>query len=531
MKKHSKKPIKRNCAELLLPAGSLDKLKTAFLYGADAVYCGTPDLSLRTKSDFTLEELAEGIKFAHGCNKKVYLTLNLFSHNKDIPKLPRFLKTIRALKPDGIIISDPGVFQYVKKCAPRIPLHISTQANVCSWLTVDYWKKQGASLCVLGREVTFKELTEIRKKCPRVKLEVFIHGAMCMTYSGRCLLSNFLTERGANQGNCSQSCRWFYKLKLRLKDGNIKELKIDDSNRELFEFLLEENFRPGDFMPIEEDERGAYILNSKDLCLMPRLDKYLELGIDSLKIEGRHKTAYYVAVTARAYRKAIDDWYKSPQTWKPDLYMKELEALQNRGYTLAFHEGRLTHLSHNYGNSASFSEYEVAGVIQKWDGNDIIFEVKNPICTGEIIEFLPPAAWEPICLQLPSFTHADTSKVTEKISAGAKNFAIRIPASAFKNFAADELRKILPALTQARKKRKNMSNEDMKRLMRDRKTFGFEAECSQTYMQIATSVRVPKLGALACCGKGCNGCAIFWHDPKFAKERAKLKRKHSAEKS
>jgi putative protease len=300
--------------ELLLPAGSLTKLKTAFLYGADAVYAGIPEMSLRAKSKFPLEEMDKGIFFAHNLGKKVYLTLNLFSHNKDISKLEDFAKTIKILKPDGIIISDPGIFQYVKKEIPNIPLHISTQANVCSWLTVDFWKSMGASLCVLGREVSFSEIKEIREKCKDIKLEMFIHGAMCISYSGRCLMSAFMAARSANQGACAHSCRWKYKSKL----------------------LLEEELRPGEYLEMEEDDKGAYILNSKDLCLMPKLDKIISSGIDSLKIEGRNKSEYYVAQTARVYRKAIDDYFDNSESWSPDKYMKELITLQNRGYTLGF---------------------------------------------------------------------------------------------------------------------------------------------------------------------------------------------------
>ncbi|KAA3657908.1 MAG: peptidase U32, partial [Chloroflexi bacterium] len=232
--RQTKRPLS---AELLMPAGSLLKLKTAILYGADAIYMGTPDMSLRTQSDFTLEDVVAGIAYAHERGKKVYLTLNLFSHNKDIEKLPIFLETIRKLQPDGLIIADPGIFQYVRQHAPELELHISTQANVCSWLSVQFWESQGASLVVMAREVTFAEMQEIREKCPDIKLEAFIHGSMCMTYSGRCLLSNYLTERGANQGNCAHSCRWHYKVKLQLKDGTSQEVELNDDNKELFNCL------------------------------------------------------------------------------------------------------------------------------------------------------------------------------------------------------------------------------------------------------------------------------------------------------
>ncbi|MCK5922038.1 MAG: U32 family peptidase, partial [Methylococcales bacterium] len=330
-------------AELLMPAGSLNKLKTAILYGADAVYLGTPDMSLRTQSAFTLEDVVEGITYAHERGKRVYLTLNLFSHNKDIEKLAVFIDTVRKVQPDGLIIADPGVFQYVRQHAPELELHISTQANVCSWLSVQFWEAQGASLVVLAREVTFNELIEIREECPDVKLEAFVHGSMCMTYSGRCLLSNYLTERGANQGNCSHSCRWNYTIKLRLKDGTLKDIELNEHNKDLFDFLLEEAYRPGELMIIEEDERGSYILNAKDLCLLPKLDDYLKLGIDSLKVEGRNKGPYYAAIVARAYRMAIDDWYEDPENWSYETYMEEILTVPNRGFSLAFHDGRLQH--------------------------------------------------------------------------------------------------------------------------------------------------------------------------------------------
>ena len=345
-------------SELLLPAGSLSRLKTAILYGADAVYCGTPDMSLRTKSSFTLEEIIEGIEYAHLKNKKVYLTLNLFSHNKDVEKLPEYIKTVQKVKPDGLIVADPGVFDFVKNMAPELELHISTQANICSYISVDFWKKQGAKLVVLAREVPFSDLKEIKKKCPDIKLETFVHGSMCMTYSGRCLLSNFMSERGANQGSCAHSCRWGYKLKIKLKDNTEHEIEINENNKNLFDFFLEEDIRPGEFMPFEEDMHGSYILNSKDLCLMPKLDEYLKIGINSLKVEGRNKTEYYAGTIARTYRTAIDDYYKEPNNWNHTKYMSELDAIANRGYTLAFHEGRLTNLAHDYYSTKSSSIYE-----------------------------------------------------------------------------------------------------------------------------------------------------------------------------
>ena len=269
-------------SELLLPAGSLVKLKTAILYGADAVYAGTPDMSLRTQSKFSLEDIKEGIDFAHSHGKKIYLTLNLYTHNSDVAKLPHFIDTLRELKPDGVLVADPGVFLYLKEHAPELKRFVSTQANICSYQTVKFWQSLGADLCVLGREVSYEEMKEIRQKCPDMALETFIHGAMCMSYSGRCLISNFLADRSANQGKCAHCCRWHYQLHIRLKDGTVKDLEINEQNKNMFEYLLKEDFRPGELYEVVEDEHGGYILNSKDLCMMQRLDNILDLGLHSL---------------------------------------------------------------------------------------------------------------------------------------------------------------------------------------------------------------------------------------------------------
>ncbi|MDR1025984.1 MAG: U32 family peptidase C-terminal domain-containing protein [Lactobacillus sp.] len=430
-------------SELLLPAGDLIKLKTAILYGADAVYAGTPDLCLRAQSKFTLDELKEGIEFVHSHGKKIYLTLNLYTHNRDVEKLPTFVETLRELKPDGVLIADPGVFLYLKENAPELKRFVSTQANICSYQTVKFWEDQGAELCVLGREVSFEELKEIREKCPNTKIEIFMHGAMCMSYSGRCLISNYLADRSANQGKCAHCCRWSYKLKVKLKDGTVKDLDINEHNKDLFEYLIEEEFRPGEFIEIEEDERGSYIMNSKDLCLLPRLDELLSLGIDSLKVEGRNKTEYYAGVVARAYRKAIDDYYNNPSSWDYKNYMDELNTLQNRGYCLGFHDGRLTALAQNYEYTRTLGEWLFAGSIKEWQGDDAIFELRNYIEKGEWIEFLAPGGLENIRLEFENFEDAFTAEITDKVSAG-QGKTIRI-----KNIS--HLKDKLPQYTIARK--------------------------------------------------------------------------------
>ena len=396
-------------------------MKTAFMYGADAVYCGLPSVSLRAKSTFTMADLKEGILYAHELGKKVYLTMNLFTHNSDMPRLTECVQMLKLLKPDGVIVADPGVFAFIGQMCPDLPRHISTQANVCSALTVQYWQNQGAALCVLGREVPLAEMREIRKMCPDIKLETFVHGAMCVSYSGRCLLSNFMTGRSANKGNCAHSCRWKYKV------------------------YLEEEQRPGQFMELEEDGHGTYIMNSRDLCLMPRLNEVMDVGLDSFKIEGRNKSEYYVAVAARAYRKAIDDYFDNPHVWTPDAYVAELATLQNRGYTLGFLDGNAGPESHNYDISASSGSWRYAGLVQSQTKDSLIFEIKHKIEKGDVLEFLSPDQFEPISWTMTEFYDARNDAPLETISSGHLGQAIRIP------MPAAVLEK-LPVLTVARKK-------------------------------------------------------------------------------
>ena len=436
-------------SELLLPAGSLVKLKTALLYGADAVYAGTPDMSLRTQSKFSLEELEEGIRIVHEQGKKIYLTLNLYIHNEEAKKLPQFVETLRRLKPDGVLMADPGVFYYLKEHAPELNRFVSTQANICSAQTVKFWQSMGAKLCVLGREVTFSEMEEIKKECPDVELECFMHGAMCMSYSGRCLISNFMADRSANRGKCAHCCRWHYKLHVKMKDGTVRELIINDENKYNFEYLLEEDFRPGELYEVVEDEHGSYLLNSKDMCMLPRLDDLLRIGMDSLKVEGRNKTEYYAGVVARAYRKAIDDYYENPETWDYKKYMDEILTLQNRGYCLGFHDGKLTNISQNYEYTRTLGEWLFAGSIVEWDGDDAIFELRNYIAGGDEIEFLIPNGLDNFKLKLDKFEDAMTGEVTDKVSAG-QGKKIRIRPEAWGR-DINEVKKLLPQYVIARK--------------------------------------------------------------------------------
>ena len=530
--------IPQKKSELLMPAGSLEKLKAAILYGADAVYLGTPDMSLRTKSAFSLEDVVAGIDFAHRFGKRVYLTLNLFSHNKDITKLPQYLETVRRVKPDALIVADPGVFMFVREHAPELELHISTQANVCSHHSVKFWQGLGAKLVVLGREVSYEELKEIREACPDIKLEAFVHGSMCMTYSGRCMLSNFMAERGANQGACANSCRWKYKLHMGLKDGTVKELNLTEENLELFEFFIEEGYRPGDMLPIEEDQRGTYILNSKDLCIMPKLDDLLSIGIDSLKVEGRGKSAYYVALVARAYRMAIDDWYRDPSDWNADTYMKELSTVPSRGYTLAFHEGRLTNYAHGFEETYTLADYEYAGMIEAVAEDHFIIRVKNKLVAGDVLEFVSPLRKDIMLLRLYDFENAENGKIVQEVHAGATPL-IRVAFSLFDQEADKTLRQDFPAMTILRKE-KALTQDQWDRLKLDAESQRLELgkgkvaryEEKRSTLQASLddrdserTLKTPRRGTEGCCGKGCNGCLMFWHDPLYAKARTLLAQK------
>lgn len=545
-------------SELLMPAGSLDKLKVAVLYGADAVYLGTPDMSLRTKSDFSLDDVLEGVQFAHMHGVRIYLTLNLFAHNKDVTKLDTFIDTVRTVKPDGLIIADPGVFEYVRQRAPEIPLHVSTQANVCSSLSVKFWQNQGAKLVVLAREVSFAELTQIRHDCPDIKLEAFVHGTMCMTYSGRCLLSNFMSERGANQGNCANSCRWDYKVHLRLNDGTTQELTIDDSNRDMFQFLLEEGIRPGELMPIEEDSRGSYILNSKDLCLLPKLDEYLKLGVDSFKVEGRGKSLYYVAVVARAYRNAMDAWAADPDNWDPKPFMDELDRVPSRGYTLAFHDGQLTNLAHGYQHTGQVSDAVFAGYITQHTEDGFLVDVRNRLDSGDVLEFVLPnedvrSDFYDVRLRLYEFELDGKPNLVDVVHPGQPR-QLRIRWSQFEHEEQSTLKDRMPPLTVIRKE-KPLTETEAARVRLDNtarrmELAGNSSSCgscgTSTDQQLYQLQQVtladaraaedthaePKshrTGNSGCCGRGCNGCLVFWHDPAYAKGRELMKQKKIGE--
>jgi putative protease len=378
--------------ELLAPAGTLDALRTAVLYGADAIYAGLPGFSMRARAKITVPEMQAGIEFAHAHGRRVYLAFNLFAHERDFENMSRVSDVINTLNPDALIISDPGVLMWVREHHPDMKIHISTQANICSAESVKFWAASGASLCVLAREVTHAEFREIREKCPNIGLEIFIHGAMCMSYSGRCLLSNFMTGRPANRGACAQLCRWKYDIVLRDNEHNIE-------------------------MNLTQDERGAYIMNSRDLCLMPRLADVISAGPDSLKIEGRNRSEYYVGSIVRAYRGAIDAYMADPENFDPAPFMNELNILESRGYTTAFFDGPVTADAHNYETTRSTSDFQAAGVITDVLADGVVMELRNEIRAGDTINFIFPNMGRAE-INLPQIIDAADRSARPKMSAG-----------------------------------------------------------------------------------------------------------------
>ncbi len=355
--------------ELLAPAGSLNKLKIAITYGADAVYVGGEEFSLRVAAEnFSPEELEEGVRFAHERGRKVYLTANIIPHNSDIEEYESFLKKYSKANFDAVILSDLGMFQLTRELAPELEIHVSTQANNVNFKSAESWYKMGAKRVILAREMSFDEIAQIRSKTPKdLELEAFIHGAMCISYSGRCLLSNYMTNRDSNLGACSHPCRWKY-------------------------YLVEET-RPGEYMPVFENERGTFIYNSKDLCMIEHIDKLIESGLDSFKIEGRVKTEYYLATVVKAYREAIDAYFEDPEGFTFDKkWLDELKKVSHRDYTTGFFFGKPDGNEQNYETSSYIREYELLGIVQSYDEDKKLLSVvqKNRFFKGSEVEFLRP---------------------------------------------------------------------------------------------------------------------------------------------
>lgn len=355
--------------ELLAPGGSLEKLKTAILYGADAVYIGGETFSLRAAAEnFSIEDMKEGLEFAHKRDKKVYLTANIIPHNSDIEAFKNYIAEIAPLGFDAVLISDPGMLEITREIAPNLPIHISTQANNVNYKSACFWYKQGAKRVVLAREMSLKEIKEIREKTPpQLELEAFVHGAMCVSYSGRCLLSNYMTARDANQGACAHPCRWNY-------------------------YLVEET-RPNEYMPIYENERGSFIFNSKDLCMIEHIPEIIESGITSLKLEGRVKTAYYVATVVKAYRDEIDRFLENPKGYRFNREsLEELLKVSHRPYSTGFYFGKPDEKSQVYTTSSYVRDYDLIGIVTDFDEKTGIATVtqRNRFFKGDEIEVLRP---------------------------------------------------------------------------------------------------------------------------------------------
>ena len=355
--------------ELLIPASSLEVLKTAVIFGADAVYIGGEAFGLRAKAkNFTMEEMKEGIEFAHARNVKVYVTANILAHNYDLEGVEEYFKELRGIHPDALIIADPGVFSIAKRVCPEIERHISTQANNTNYETYRFWYELGAKRVVSARELSLEEIRQIRNHIPDdLEIETFIHGAMCISYSGRCLLSNYFTGRDANRGACTHPCRWKY--------------------------AVVEETRPGEYMPVYENERGTYIFNSKDLCMIDHIPEILESGIDSLKIEGRMKTALYVATVARTYRKAIDDCLKSRELYEKNLpwYREQISNCTYRQFTTGFFYGKPDENTQIYDSNTYVKEYTYLGIVGEVTEDGLCrIEQRNKFSVGEEIEIMKP---------------------------------------------------------------------------------------------------------------------------------------------
>ena len=354
--------------ELLIPASSLEVLKTAVIFGADAVYIGGEAFGLRAKAkNFSLDDMREGIAFAHEHDVKVYVTANILAHNYDLAGVREYFKELKEIKPDGLIIADPAIFEIAGEICPEIERHISTQANNTNYGTFNFWYKQGAARVVTGRELSLAEIKEIRANIPDdLEIETFVHGAMCISYSGRCLLSNFMVGRDANQGACTHPCRWKYSI-------------------------VEET-RPGEVMPVFENERGTYIFNSKDLCMIEHIPELIDAGVDSLKIEGRMKTALYVATVARTYRKAIDDYKKDPELYKQNMpwYLDQISNCTYRQFTTGFFFGKPNEDAQIYDNNTYVKEYTYLGIIGEEKDGTYRIEQRNKFSVGEKIEVMKP---------------------------------------------------------------------------------------------------------------------------------------------
>ena len=382
--------------ELLAPAGSFEKAKIAFMYGADAVYCGTPKLSLRSRSELSDDDLCKTVEYAHNIGKKVYAAINIYAWDETYEEVKAQAKILNDIKVDGILVADGGVLEAVKEAAPDTDIHISTQANTISWHACDFWYKNGAKRVVLGRELNKVQLKQIMENKPKdLEIEMFVHGALCFGYSGRCFLSEFLAGRSGNLGDCAQSCRWAYNV------------------------YVEETNNPGNLMPVETDEKGTYIFSSKDLCLIAEIPEIVNMKIDSLKIEGRLKTEYYLATVVNSYRTALDDYEKDPENYNPEKYLIELEKTKTRGLTTFYFNDRNNKDFQDYSGRQYNSYYEFGGkVIKKLEDGRTLIQIRNKLSLGDTLELIIPGKIEPLVFKIEQLWNDETNEEIDTVNPG-----------------------------------------------------------------------------------------------------------------
>ncbi len=388
--------------ELLAPVGSFEKAKTAFKYGADAIYVGTSNLSLRSRVDMDDDELAKIVKFAHSINKKVYVALNIYARDNIYEEIKKQVKILDEIKADAVIVSDGGVVEAVKEVAPNLEIHISTQANTVSYHTCKFWYNNGAKRVILARELSKEEINDIMTNKPDdLTIEMFVHGAICYGYSGRCHLSDFLAGRGANLGDCAQSCRWAYNL------------------------YLEEKNNPGLMMPVEQDEHGTYILSSKDMCLIKELPELITMGVDSLKIEGRLKTEYYLATVINTYRHAIDECFEDVENYDYIKFLKELEKTKTRGLTTFYFNDKNNKDFQEYEGKQYNPDYEFGGKVVQAEEKSII-EIKNRLNVGDTLELIVPGKLEPISFIIDKLWDCETDEQIDHVNPGKEGQKVKM---------------------------------------------------------------------------------------------------------
>jgi putative protease len=384
--------MKMKKVELLAPAGTFEKMQMAFLYGADACYLGGKLFGLRAGAkNFDIEEIAKAVEYAHEREKKIYVTVNIMAHNEDLEGLPAYLKKLYEINVDAVLISDPGIFLIARREVPELEIHLSTQANATNYSAIEFWRDQGMARAVVARELSLKEIAQVKAKLgDSIELESFVHGAMCISYSGRCLLSSFMTGRDSNRGACSHPCRWRYHLV--------------------------ENTRPGEYYPIEEDAHGTYIMNSKDLCMIEHIPELIESGISSLKIEGRMKSAYYVATVVRAYRQAIDKYYEKRETWQFNPYwLEEINKTSHRKFTTGFYFGNQYEKAQEYSSSKYIRKYSFIGLIKDTNYEDDCWKIeqRNKFSVGDEVEIITPDSTETIFTKVIKIVDGSTGELRE----------------------------------------------------------------------------------------------------------------------